>query len=103
MITGILLLHNNYLNNFILSKYLEIMELSSSVLNTLKSLASDDQQTQKAAVFTDEEYSELVGLYFDSFLIDSKKLATFELNLNSKKIGNKHVNFFQFLIILLNL
>lgn len=61
------------------------MELSSTNLNALKCLSGT---YQNGTTFSNETYSILIQCVFDSFVVNSNKKGKFELNLDTKTIGN---------------
>ena len=77
------------------------MELNSDVLKTLRGLSSEAFAT---CPLSNSEYGEFLELVFDSFSVNPKKLATFELNLNSKRLGKTPIlfSFFFFFFLFFN-
>ena len=61
------------------------MELSTTNLNTLKCLSGT---YNNGSTFSNETYTILVKSVFDAFVINSSKKGKFELNLDTKTIGN---------------
>ena len=59
------------------------MELSSNVLKTLKCLSGSYENKPN---FTNETYTILIKIVFDSFIINLKK-GNFELTLDTKTFG----------------
>lgn len=65
------------------------MELSASVLNTLKVVSGSEQMLNKRPdekKFTDESFATLIRYVFDSFVINTRT-GSFSLDLDSQEIG----------------
>ena len=61
------------------------MELSANILNSLKTICSEDYEINP---MSDQDYSELIKLAFDSFVLNSSpRTEMFSLKLDQIRLG----------------